>query len=116
MGEPLVYDVDTARPCANGMQHQVAFVKWVADMLHARGKRIFGNVFEVAHRFHATTIDIFGSYVAYCLQDAEEPDPKQGKRTDAEADLRPLAARAAPATAAPAEDRRQDNRGCAALM
>ena len=63
MDEPLVYDVDTARPCANGMQHQVAFVKWVADMMHARGKRIFGNVFEVAHRFHATTIDIFGSEV-----------------------------------------------------
>ena len=63
MDEPLVYDVETARPCANGMQHQVAFVKWVADRMHAKGKRIFGNVFEVAHRFHATTIDIYGSEV-----------------------------------------------------
>lgn len=63
MDEPLVYDPEYAVPCANGMQHQVAFVKWVANMMHARGSRVFGNVFEVAHRFHATTIDIFGSEV-----------------------------------------------------
>lgn len=63
MDEPLVWDVDTARPCANGIQHQVAFVTWAAGRFHALGKRIFGNVFEVCHRFHATTIDIFGREV-----------------------------------------------------
>ena len=63
MDEPLVYDVETARPCADGMQHQVAFVRWVAERLHAKNKRVFGNVFGIAHRFHASTIDIFGSEV-----------------------------------------------------
>lgn len=63
MDEPLVYDPETAQPCADGMQHQVAFVRWIADRLHAKKKRVFGNVFAIAHRFHATTIDIFGSEV-----------------------------------------------------
>ena len=63
MDEPLIYDPETAQPCADGMQHQVAFVRWIADRLHAKNKRVFGNVFAIAHRFHATTIDIFGSEV-----------------------------------------------------
>lgn len=63
MDEPLIYDPETAIPCADGMQHQVAFVRWVADRFHAKNKRIFGNIFGIAHRFHATTIDVFGSEV-----------------------------------------------------
>jgi len=63
MTEKLIYDPETARPCADGIQHQVAFVRWVASELHARNKRVFGNVFDIAHRFHATTIDVFGSEV-----------------------------------------------------
>ena len=63
MDEPLVYDTETARPCANGLQHQVAFVSWVAARMHPLGKRVFGNVFDIAHRFHASTIDVFGSEV-----------------------------------------------------
>ena len=38
MDEPLVYDERTARPCANGMQHEVAFVRWLAGKLHPARK------------------------------------------------------------------------------
>lgn len=60
MDEPLVYDERTAQPCANGMQHEVAFVRHLARKLHPRGKRIFANIAGVALRFHAPSIDIFG--------------------------------------------------------
>ena len=63
MDEPLVYDFDTAVPCADGIQHQVAFVKWLAARLHSKGKRLFGNVFGITHRFNATSVDIFGCEV-----------------------------------------------------
>lgn len=63
MTEPLVYDEATARPCANGMQHLTAYVKWVASELHPKGKRLFGNAFNVSYRFHATTVDIMGREV-----------------------------------------------------
>lgn len=60
MDEPLVYDEKTARPCANGMQHVVAFVRWLAARLHPVNKRLFANIGGVALRFHADTIDVFG--------------------------------------------------------
>lgn len=60
MDEPLVYDERTATPCANGMQHEVAFVRWIAGKLHPARKRIFANIARIALRFHADTIDIFG--------------------------------------------------------
>ena len=63
MTEPLVYDPATARPCANGMQHMLAFVRGLAETLHPQGKRLFGNVFDVAYRFYATSIDIMGREV-----------------------------------------------------
>ena len=61
--ENLIYDPETAQPCSHGMQHQVAFISHLASVLHPKGKRIFGNAFEIAQRFHATTSDIFGSEV-----------------------------------------------------
>ena len=61
MSEPLVYDPATARPCAQAMQHQVAFVKMLGDWLHPLDKRVTGNVFPGgAYRFNATIIDVFG--------------------------------------------------------
>ena len=62
MTEPLVYDPETAQPCAHAMQHQVAFVKALGDWLHPLGKSISGNVFAGGgYRFNATLIDVFGS-------------------------------------------------------
>ncbi len=62
MTEPLVYDPETAQPCAHAMQHQVAFVKALGDWLHPFGKSISGNVFAGGgYRFNATLIDVFGS-------------------------------------------------------
>ena len=62
MTEPLVYDPETAQPCAHAMQHQVAFVKALGDWLHPLGKSISGNVFAGgSYRFNATLIDVFGS-------------------------------------------------------
>ena len=63
MAETLIYDSVTGVPCADGIQHQVAFVRWLAGHLHARGKMIFGNVFGISHRFHGASVDIFGSEV-----------------------------------------------------
>ena len=64
MKEPLVYDRETAQPCAQAMQHQVAFVKMLADWLHPLDKRVTGNVFpRGAHRFNATILDVFGCEV-----------------------------------------------------
>ena len=60
---PLVYDQDTLRPCTDGMQHMTVFVGWLAGKLHPKGKRLFGNTFDIAHRFNATKIDIFGCEV-----------------------------------------------------
>ena len=66
MTEPLVYDADTAQPCAHAMQHQVAFVKALGDWLHPLGKRVTGNVFpNGAYRFNATLIDVFGSETGF---------------------------------------------------
>ena len=62
MTESLVYDPETAQPCAHAMQHQVAFVKALGDWLHPLGKSISGNVFAGgSYRFNATLIDVFGS-------------------------------------------------------
>ncbi len=61
--EPLVYDLETFRPCTDGMQHMTVFIDWLAGKLHQKGKRIFANTFGIAHRFNATTIDIFGCEV-----------------------------------------------------
>ena len=63
MTENLVYDGETGRPCADGIQHQRAFVSWLAGILHAKGKRIFANGAGITHRFNATLIDIFGHEV-----------------------------------------------------
>ena len=63
MAESLTYDSVTGVPCADGIQHQVAFVKWLAGHLHNKGKLIFGNVFGISHRFHGASVDIFGSEV-----------------------------------------------------
>ena len=60
---PLVYDLDTLRPCADGMQHMTTFIGWLAGKLHPKGKRLFGNTFGIAHRFNATNLDIFGCEV-----------------------------------------------------
>jgi hypothetical protein len=60
MDETLVYDEKTAQPCANGMQHEVAFVRHLAGKLQSKRKRIFANIAGVALRFHANVIDIFG--------------------------------------------------------
>ncbi len=64
MTEPLVYDVETAQPCAHAMQHQAAFVKALADWLHPLGKCVSGNAFSGgALRFNATIMDVFGSEI-----------------------------------------------------
>ena len=60
---PLVYDLDTLRPCTDGMQHMTVFVGWLAGKLHPKGKRLFGNTFGIAHRFNATNLDVFGCEV-----------------------------------------------------
>lgn len=60
---PLIYDTETLRPCMDGMQHMTTFISWFAGKLHPKGKRLFGNTFGVAHRFNATTLDIFGCEV-----------------------------------------------------
>ena len=60
---PLIYDTDTLRPCTDGMQHMTTFIGWLAGKLHPKGKRLFGNTFGIAHRFTATTIDVFGHEV-----------------------------------------------------
>ncbi|NLG12984.1 MAG: hypothetical protein GX561_02120 [Lentisphaerae bacterium] len=61
--ENLTFDANSGMPCADGMQHQVAFVKWLAGKLHKNGQKLFGNIFGIAHRFNAPLIDIFGSEV-----------------------------------------------------
>ena len=60
---PLVYDRETLRPCTDGMQHMTVFIDWLVGRLHPKGKRLFGNTFDIAHRFTATRIDIFGCEV-----------------------------------------------------
>jgi hypothetical protein len=60
---PLIYDTETLRPCTDGMQHMTTFIGWLAGKLHPKGKRLFGNTFGIAHRFTATTIDVFGHEV-----------------------------------------------------
>ena len=60
---PLIYDLDTLRPCTDGMQHMTTFIGWLAGKLHPKGKRLFGNTFGIAHRFNATNIDVFGHEV-----------------------------------------------------
>ena len=45
------------------MQHMTTFIGWLAGKLHPKGKRLFGNTFGIAHRFTATTIDVFGHEV-----------------------------------------------------
>lgn len=60
---PLTFDPDSARPAADGMQHQVAFVRWLRDRLVPQGKFLQGNLFGISHRFHAGLIDVFGSEV-----------------------------------------------------
>jgi len=63
MTESLTYDSVTGVPCADGIQHQVAFVKWLSERLHSKGKMIFGNIFGISHRFHGVSVDIYGSEV-----------------------------------------------------
>lgn len=63
MDENLTYESTTGIPAADGIQHQVAFVKWLSDILHPQGKLIFGNTFGIAHRFNAMYIDIYGSEI-----------------------------------------------------
>ena len=63
MTESLTYDSVTGVPCADGIQHQVAFVKWLSERLHSKGKMIFGNIFGISHRFHGASVDIYGSEV-----------------------------------------------------
>jgi hypothetical protein len=59
----LCFDALRARPGIDGMQHQLAFVRWLAERLHAEGKILHGNTFGVSHRFHAPLIDVFGCEV-----------------------------------------------------
>ncbi len=63
MTEPLVFDPDSGRPAADGIQHQAAFVRWLGERLHPAGKVLQGNLFGIAHRFHAPWIDILGCEV-----------------------------------------------------
>lgn len=59
----LCFDALHARPGIDGMQHQLAFVRWLGSRLHAEGKILHGNLFGVSHRFHAPLVDVFGSEV-----------------------------------------------------
>jgi len=63
MTDPLTFDPHSGQPGADGIQHQVAFVRWLAKRLHPKGKVLQGNLFGIAHRFHAPLIDIFGREV-----------------------------------------------------
>jgi len=61
--DPLTFDPETARPAADGIQHQVAFVRWLRNRLLPEGKLLQGNLFGISHRFHATLVDVLGSEV-----------------------------------------------------
>lgn len=60
---PLTTDPEMGIPAATGFAHQVAFVRWLGERLHSRGKILQGNVFGISHRFHAPLIDVFGNEV-----------------------------------------------------
>ena len=60
---PLTFDPDSGQPGADGIQHQVAFVRWLGQRLHPKGKVLQGNLFGIAHRFHAPLLDILGREV-----------------------------------------------------
>lgn len=63
MTDPLTFDPASGQPGADGMQHQVAFVRWLSERLHGDGKVVQGNLFGIAHRFDAPFVDILGSEV-----------------------------------------------------
>lgn len=59
----LCFDTVHACPGIDGIQHQLAFVRWLGKRLHAEGKILHGNLFGISHRFHAPLVDVFGSEV-----------------------------------------------------
>lgn len=63
MADSPTFDPATGQPGADGIQHQVAFVRWLGERLHSDGKILQGNVFGIAHRFDSPFLDVLGCEV-----------------------------------------------------